>query len=252
MGRGGGRLDLQGHQQLIRRLWLGLAIALLALIHTPWALLGMLVWPTRTWRARVATAYARLFSRQVLALAGVRWTLEGAEHLRTSPAVFLFNHVSNVDFFLNAAIAPPHAVVFGKRELAWVPLVGWVWWLSGHPLIRRQDRSQWQGIMDRVEVRMREDGGGAWLAPEGTRSRDGRLLPFKKGPFQLALKTGAPVVPIVIEGSAALSGPGLIHPGAVRLRVLPPRPTTDWRPETLEAHVADIRQLYLRELAQDP
>lgn len=233
---------------MLRKAWIFGLIALLALVHTPWALLGMLLWPTRTWRARVATAYARLFSRQVLALAGVRWTVSGAEHLRTAPAVFLFNHVNNVDFFLNAAIAPPHAVVFGKRELAWVPLVGWVWWLSGHPLIRRQDRAHWQRVMDRVEQRLREDRAGAWLAPEGTRSRDGRLLPFKKGPFQLALKTGAPVVPVVIHGARALAGPGGVQPGRVRLEVLPPIPTVGWRAETLDAHVEAVRGVYLNAL----
>lgn len=237
---------------MARRAWIYLAVASLALVHCLWAFPWLLLWPTRLRRARVAADYARVFSRHVLAAAGVRIELSGQEHFATRPAVILFNHVSNLDFFLNAAICPNHALVFGKRELVWVPLVGWLWWLGGHPLVQRGERGQWQRVLDRVEAALRQDRAAAYIAPEGTRSKDGQLGPFKKGAFVLALRTGAPVVPVVLTGVRELHGPGGIHPGTVRIRVLPPIPTAGWTEAGLDAHVEEVRRVYLEALGPSP
>lgn len=234
----------------MRALWLWPAIGLLGVLHVLWSLPWLLLWPARARRARVAVAFARAWSRSVLALAGVRLTVEGQERLAARPAVILFNHVNNLDFFVNACICPPHGLVFGKLSLGLVPVVGWMWLAGGHPLVRRGTREQWQRVMDRVARRMLEDGGAAYLAPEGTRSHDGLLLPFKKGAFHLALATRAPIVPVVIEGVKALAGPGAPRPGRVTAKVLPPIPTTSWKEETLDAHVDEVRAVYLRALGQ--
>lgn len=234
----------------LRSLWLWPAIGLLGVLHVAWSLPWLLVWPTRARRARVACAFARAYSRSVLALAGVKLEVEGSPHLATRPAIFLFNHVNNLDFFVNACVCPPHGLVFGKLSLGLVPVVGWMWLLGGHPLVRRGTREQWQRVMDRVARRMQEDGGAAYLAPEGTRSHDGKLQPFKKGAFHLALTTRAPMVPVVIEGVKGLAGPGAPRPGRVTARVLPPISTVEWREETLDAHVEEVRGVYLRALGQ--
>ena len=91
------------------------------------------------------------------------------------------------------------------------------------------------------------------LAPEGTRSRDGRLGPFKKGAFHLAMQAGVPIVPVVIHnaGDVAPKGEFVLRPATVEVDVLPPVDTSDWRSETIEEHVAEVRRMFQETLGQD-
>lgn len=213
----------------------------------------MVLFPLPRWRLRVAAAYAWAWSRGCLWAAGIRLEVTGREHLRARPAVFTFNHTNDLDFFANAVITPWDTLVFGKRELARVPFIGWIWLLSGHPMIRRQDRGQWQGVLDRVEARLATGVYRTVIAPEGTRSKTGVLGPFKKGPFLLAAKTKAPIVPWVIHGAADLLGRGRVGRGTLRVEVLPPVDTSGWDPERLDEQLAEVRARYLAALGQqDP
>ncbi len=219
--------------------------ALLFLVFAPLAL----VWPTLAWRNRLSLVAGRLLSRFALRLWGVRARYEGLEHLR-APAILTFNHTSALDFLLLAPLAGSRALVFGKRELARVPLLGWAWLLGGHPLIRREERGHWEGELDRVARLVREQRYSAVIAPEGTRSRSGALLPFKKGAFHLALETRRPIVPVVIEGGHERLRGAFPTAGPVRVRVLPPLDTRRWRRADLERHVAALRARYLGALAE--
>jgi 1-acyl-sn-glycerol-3-phosphate acyltransferase len=215
----------------------------------PLALL-MLPWPTKRWRRTVAHLYADLWSRGCLRVAGVRLVIEGREHLATCPAVLTFNHTSMVDFFVNAVVAPFGTLVFGKRELVRVPFLGWMWWLGGHPMINRHEPGQWEVVLKEVEDSLEGGSYRCIIAPEGTRSRDGTLLPFKKGAFRMALHTRAPVVPVVLIGVADVydSEAGRFRPGTVTARVLPPVPTDDWARKSLGSHMNSVRDAYQREL----
>ncbi|NNE61946.1 MAG: 1-acyl-sn-glycerol-3-phosphate acyltransferase, partial [Woeseia sp.] len=90
------------------------------------------------------------------------------------------------------------------------------------------------------------------IAPEGTRSNSDRLGPFKKGPFHIAMQAGVPIVPIVIHNASDVLPKGgfFVRPTAVHVDVLPPVMTDDWRPETVDQHVAEVRDLYLETLGQ--
>ena len=91
------------------------------------------------------------------------------------------------------------------------------------------------------------------IAPEGTRSQYGTLLPFKKGPFHLAIKHQVPIVPVVLHNSwdALPKGGLLIQPADIRITVLPPVQTTGWNKKYINRHVADTRTLFLKALGQD-
>lgn len=204
--------------------------------------------PTLAWRNRLSLLAGHLAARACLALAGIRVVLaSGREHLATKPAVFLFNHTNSLDFFVNGLVARPGWLVFGKRELALLPFIGWGWALGGHPLIKRGDRAHWQRVLARIE-RLLRAGWCTIIAPEGTRSRDGRLGEFKKGAFHLAMAAGAPVVPIVIRGGAPLFDRRGPLPGTITVDVLPPVPTLAWSVERLDEHVAAVRATYARAL----
>ena len=79
-----------------------------------------------------------------------------------------------------------------------------------------------------------------------------RLAKFKKGAFHLAMQAGVPIVPVVIHNSGDVQPKGdlLFHPGTVEVEVLPPVDTSDWTAETIDKHVKDVRNLYLRALGQ--
>jgi putative phosphoserine phosphatase/1-acylglycerol-3-phosphate O-acyltransferase len=100
---------------------------------------------------------------------------------------------------------------------------------------------------------MRNERKSVVIAPEGTRTISPKLAPFKKGAFHLAIQAGVPVVPIVIHnaGDVAPKGDFVFRPATVEVDVLPPVDTGDWRAETIEAHVAEIRRLFQAKLGQE-
>jgi putative phosphoserine phosphatase/1-acylglycerol-3-phosphate O-acyltransferase len=99
---------------------------------------------------------------------------------------------------------------------------------------------------------MRNQGKSVAISPEGTRSITPKLAAFKKGPFHLAMQAGVPIVPIVIHnaGDVAPKGEFVFRPATVEVDVLAPIDTSSWRSESIEAHVAEVRNLFLETLGQ--
>ena len=100
---------------------------------------------------------------------------------------------------------------------------------------------------------MRIEGKSICMSPEGTRSFTPKLAPFKKGAFHLAMQAGVPVVPIVIQNSSDIMPKGdmIYRPATVEVEVLPPVDTSTWSAETIDEHVASVRNMYLETLGQD-
>lgn len=147
----------------------------------------------------------RTWSRILLGLAGVRVEVEGAENLRVGgPQVLVCNHQSLFDILALFAALPVSLRFVAKMELRRVPLFGRAMRRAGHVFIDREDRSQAVEAMTRAGERMREEGLSLGLFPEGTRSPEGRLQPFKKGAFVLAIDTQTDLVPVAVEGGAAI------------------------------------------------
>jgi len=196
------------------------AIALLfAVTATP---LGALIFFPWTWLVGNADALygtAMWIARIGLRLAGVRVEVEGRE--RIDPAatyIFMCNHVSNLDPPILLVNLPRRSSVLVKKELFQVPILGRAMRLGDLVPVDRRNREAAVNSMRDAEAVMSR-GLNMMVFPEGTRSRDGRLLPFKKGPFYLAIDSGVPVVPVTILGSETLMPKGgtLIRPGTVRL-----------------------------------
>lgn len=151
--------------------------------------------------------------RQQFFLCGVKWRVEGWERLpeaiRTEqqPVVFMANHESLLDppFLVNAIPIP--AVYIAKKEVRWMPGIGWAVWAAGMIFIDRKNREK--AILG-IQKAAREIRGGknVVIFPEGTRTRTGELGVFKKGGFNLAIDAGVPIVPLGIEGSYKVLPPG--------------------------------------------
>ena len=162
-------------------------------------------------------------SRMGLRLAGIRFVGEGTEHVVPGrAAVYCVNHASNLEppvvFQFLRPLFPRLQIVY-KKELQKTPILGTVWDLAGFVPIDRRDRVQSDEAIRRAARQMRE-GNSFLVFPEGTRSRTGELLPFKKGAFILALTANAPVVPVAVSGSAPAMrrGSPLIWPATIRVR----------------------------------
>src|SRR6266516_637450 len=186
-------------------------------------------------------------------LAGVRLDVRGAEHLAARPAVFIFNHQSQLDVLILAKLLRGGFTGVAKKELAHSPGFGLMFRLADVAFVDRHDTAQARKALEPAVQKLR-DGISLVIAPEGTRSATPALGPFKKGAFHVAMQAEAPIVPIVIRNSGELMwrGAATIHSGTVQIAVLPPVPTTGWVPEDIDKHVDEVRGQYLATLANWP
>jgi 1-acyl-sn-glycerol-3-phosphate acyltransferase len=168
-------------------------------------------------------AAGRLGIRVGLTLSGVKLRVAGGEHIqRHRAAVYAVNHTSNVEpplLFEALAELFPRLSVLYKAELRRLPILVRAFDLAGFVPLERGNREQSLPAIDRAAEVLR--GGSSFMIfPEGTRSRTGELLPFKKGGFIMALKAQAPVVPTAIVGArdAMRKGSVVIQPVTVTVR----------------------------------
>jgi putative phosphoserine phosphatase/1-acylglycerol-3-phosphate O-acyltransferase len=190
-----------------------------------------------------------------LATAGVRVRVtSGAEHLiAPRPAVFVFNHKNNWDSFVVASIVRTSFTALAKKELERDPLFGTFGrWMELAFVDRSGTLSPAEQLED-VEALAR-GGLSVIVAPEGTRSTDGSLGPFKRGAFHIARATGLPVIPVVVRNAEVLGAPDskVMGSGHVEVAVLPPIDTSSWSVETIGDHAARVRDAFQQTLAAWP
>ncbi|MGH9467087.1 MAG: lysophospholipid acyltransferase family protein [Terriglobales bacterium] len=174
---------------------------------------------------------ARLGLRFLFRLAGVKIEISGLELLPRGPAaIYMANHQSNLDPPILVSALPGNLALLAKKQLFSVPILGTVLRVGGLiPVERAGDREAARATVARAADVLRA-GRSFLIFPEGTRSPDGNLLEFKKGPFYLAEQAQAVVVPVRITGSGALMprGSTRIRSGTVHLQVFPPIPPESW------------------------
>jgi 1-acyl-sn-glycerol-3-phosphate acyltransferase len=132
------------------------------------------------------------------------------------------NHQSNFDILSLIAVAPRRIYWIAKKELFDIPVFGSSMRRGGYIPLDRSDGRKALKSMENAAAIIRE-GKSVVMFPEGTRSRDGHLLPFKRGGFMLAVRAGVPVVPVTINGSGKINPGGLIrlYPGRISLTLHP-------------------------------
>ncbi len=163
-----------------------------------------------------------------LATAGIRYTVEGAGRLRRDrTAVYCANHESNVDAPLLFLALHPRMRLLFKAEFRKMPILGRACMLAGFIPVERGNPEQSARAVDEAAAAIAA-GHSFLVFPEGTRSRTGELLPFKKGPFIMAIKGRVPIVPVAISGARAAmaKGSAIIRPVTVRVRIGDEVPTT--------------------------
>ena len=189
-------------------------------------------------------------ARNGVRLGGVKMVVVGRERLDPKTAyLYMSNHVSNIDPPAQVPELPQRIAVMTKAELFKIPILGRAMRLAQFVPVDRKNRD---AAIDSVReaVRTVQSGMSMLVYPEGTRSRDGKLLPFKKGPFHLAMESGVPVVPITLIGTrqAWPKGKFAIYPTTVTMIFHPAMDPKQFESrETLMAAVRDVIESALPE-----
>jgi 1-acyl-sn-glycerol-3-phosphate acyltransferase len=156
-------------------------------------------------------------------IAGIRVRVDGLENIPTGACLFACNHVSYVDPLALVPLIPRRVSVFLKKELFRIPILSIGMRLTGYISVDRANRKSAVASVESA-VRQLRSGVSIVIFPEGTRSPDGRLRPFKGGACVTAIQAGVPVVPVSIAGTQKLmpKGKWAIHPGDVYIKFGPP------------------------------
>lgn len=204
----------------------------------------ILLWTLLSRRPALLYAAGAAGVRMGFTLAGIRLRVTGLEHLQPGGAVYACNHNSNVDppaVFLALERLFPRLSVLYKAELRRLPVLVWVFDVAGFVPVERAKREQSWPAIDRAAT-MLAAGTSFFIFPEGTRSRTGDLLPFKKGGFVMALKARAPIVPVAVTGGRAAmrKGSPLIWPTTITVALQPPVWTADLSVDDRDQVVSEV------------
>ena len=196
----------------------GMVMALWALASVPLTVIGILLAVPFLGRRRAFFTVGPMFARGMAWFCHIPFTLRGWEQLPDAiregrqSVIFMSNHESQMDPPILVAALPVPAVYIAKKELQYVPFIGWAAWVAGVIFIDRGDRDRaFRSIRD--AARQIRGGKNVVIFPEGTRSRTGQMLPFKKGGFALAQDAAVPIVPMATAG-----GFHVLAPGSLRIR----------------------------------
>jgi 1-acyl-sn-glycerol-3-phosphate acyltransferase len=224
-----------------------LFIGLLTLVFgVPGILLALLL-PGRTLKGKVFRWVSKHYSRIALFVLGVKVACGGLENIDSrKPYVFMSNHVSHADSpALAAVISHPLHWVF-KKELSKIPVFGWVLLACGQIRIDRSDPEKSKAALQEAFSGL-SGNNSVMIYPEGTRSRDGKLQPLKKGGFWIAVHAGLPIVPVRVSGTREIVAAGTlrIRHGNVLVELFPPIPTAGMGMADLPELMRRVREAML-------
>jgi 1-acyl-sn-glycerol-3-phosphate acyltransferase len=182
----------------------------------------------------------------IVKFSGITLTVEGLNRLDPQRQyLFVVNHQSNFDIPVLVQALPQFQLRWiAKKELLWIPFFGWAMWAAKHITVDRADALDALKSLKLAKQRIAA-GISVVVFPEGTRSTDGKLLPFKRGGFLLALKSKTPIVPVTINGTGKLLARGewRVRPGAIDVTIGAPIAAADFRRGGLRGLSAQVQEI---------
>lgn len=186
---------------------------------------------------------ARIWSKSILFVSGIRVDVQGLANIDPAKSyIYMSNHRSNFDIPVLLGCLPVQFRWLAKAELFKIPIFGRAMLGAGYVKIDRFNRESAFKSIDEVASRMK-NGVSVMIFPEGTRSEDGNLKPFKKGGFIMAVDSGVPIVPVVLQGTRSIMAKGSwrINPGNVILSIEKPIDTAGYTRETKDELIKEVR-----------
>lgn len=224
---------------VVQFLCLGL---LTLLVGTPGMIAGLLI-PGRSRKGRFFRIVARAYCGIALPLFRIRVRASGLENIDPAkPYVFMANHISHADAPALAVTLPQPLHWVFKKELGAIPFFGWTLRAGGQIMVDRRDRTQataaLQAALDGLS-----GNNSIMIYPEGTRSRDGKLLPLKKGGFRMAVQSGMPIVPVRVSGTREIVAADTLRVlgGTARIEILSPIPVEGKSIADIPALMEEVR-----------
>ena len=196
---------------------------------------------------------ARFWANSILWVSRVKVRVSGAERLDPEKSyIYMPNHQSNADIPLLLGRLPVQFRWLAKAELFKIPIFGRAMRGVGYISIDRSNRKSAFESLARAAATIR-NGTSVLIFPEGTRSRDGRILPFKKGGFVLSVDSGRPIVPIIIRGTRDIIPKGhfMIRPAPVSMEILEPVETAGYTRKTKDQLLEKIRAILIENFEQE-
>jgi len=191
---------------------------------------------------------ARIWAKCILALSNTRVTVKGLSNLEPGRScIYMANHMSNFDIPVLQASLPVQFRWLAKAELYKIPVFGYAMKRAGYISIDRSNRESAIESLNKAAKIIR-NGISVVIFPEGTRSRTRNIQPFKKGGFFLAVDSGAPIIPIIINGTERIMPKKqmLIKPGNVTLEIAKPINSSDYTRKTKNDLMDKVRYIFLK------
>jgi 1-acyl-sn-glycerol-3-phosphate acyltransferase len=212
-----------------------------------WTFLLMLLAPLfipLTFNRQFPLVIARtLFSKLALQIIGIKLKVKGVENVsKDKPVIFVANHCSHLDIIVLCRSLPVNLHFIGKKELAWVPIVGWYMFIAGHIFIDRSNRKKAVLSLRKAADKIKS-GKCVVMYPEGTRTATGEIGGFKKGAFHLALDAEVDVVPVHIKGTFNVwpKKSTKITPGDVIVKIGKPIKSSNYTKKTIKNFMEDAK-----------
>lgn len=208
-------------------------------------LVGTLILPFRWRDPSVGVIVGSILNWGVTRFLRIRIVVENREALTAhQPCIYVGNHQHNLDIHTLSGVYPPNTVVIGKKELRWIPILGFFFMGSGYILLDRGNQRSSVASLVAAGEEMRRRHLSVWFFPEGHRAKGAKhMLPFKKGAFRLAIKTQTPIVPVLHQHlSSYYDFRGKRIGGVeIRIRVLDPISTKGLADRDVDRLMRDVR-----------
>ncbi|MGD9075774.1 MAG: lysophospholipid acyltransferase family protein [Desulfobacteraceae bacterium] len=232
---------------MLRFFFLNAFIAIHTIIFSVWALILSIF----DKRGRLTHFYAAVpWAKVILWVCGARVKVKGRENVdRYEPRIYLSNHQSYFDIFTLLAHLPADFKFLLKQELMRIPLFGFAMKRAGYIAIDREEPRKAVKSINEAVSKINE-GASMLIFPEGTRSEDGKLQPFKTGGFRLALKAGCDVVPVAITNSRNIVPKGSlkINKGTIAMNIGTPISVKGYSKKDMDKLMAQVREAILSQM----
>jgi 1-acyl-sn-glycerol-3-phosphate acyltransferase len=223
-------------------------LILIAVVVTAFMSTCALLFPLISPGENKAHKVANLWAKMLLKLTSIRVDVIGRENvMRDRPQIFMANHQSDFDILIVLAHIPGQFRWIVKRELFKIPIFGKAMKSAGYIEIDRQNHAQAMKSMEEAAQKIRE-GKSVVTFPEGTRSKDGTIRPFKQGLFHLAIRAGVPIIPISIIGASEIMPKRtlMVKPGRITMVIDKPVEVTGYSIETRAELIERVRDIIVR------